>query len=110
MNTLLDKEVMEGNGLVFVRAKTMPHVPHQYVVRKPHNEQEFLALFDAIQEHGIYEMWANQKKKYWYRGDGWKYWTMTTHRPSENIVNRQKVLEPVTSKSCVPPRRREPKS
>jgi hypothetical protein len=93
-------------NLKFVFARTMPEVPHEYVVRKPWNDAEYCALFKAIEEHGIWEMWKTKKRKYWYRGDGWKYWRMTTVLKLSRVINRQRVKETVTSHPAKPPRRK----
>jgi len=70
-----------------------PQVPHAYAVRgRPAgNEQLYVALFNAIQQHGRDERWARRKKKYLYPGDGFKYWAMTTHEPSSRVLNRMKI-------------------
>jgi hypothetical protein len=73
--------------LSFRRAKTMPHIPHEYTVKKD-NPADYEALFHAIQQNGVDERWQGRIKKYLYPGDGWKYWTMTTHAPSSHILNR----------------------
>jgi hypothetical protein len=43
--------------LSFRVAKTMPEIGHEYTVRSPETEADFVALFNAIQQHGIYERW-----------------------------------------------------
>jgi hypothetical protein len=93
-------------NLKFVFAKTMPEVPHFYVVRKPWNEAEYIALFNAIEKYGVWEIWKTVKRQYWYRGDGWKYWAMTRKLAESKVINRQRVEEPVTSKPIKPPRRK----
>ena len=39
----------------------MPEIPHEYVVRKPENEEAYVALFDLIVERGVHEMWRGRK-------------------------------------------------
>ena len=41
-------------SLSFRVARTMPEIPHEYVVRGPDNEAAYVALFNAIMEHGVY--------------------------------------------------------
>lgn len=77
--------------LSFRRAKSMPHIPHEYTVRSPETEADYLTLFAAVLTDGVYERWAGRKKKYLYPGDGRKYWAMTTHVPSSRIINRMKI-------------------
>ena len=45
-------------SLSFRVAKTMPEIPHEYVVRKPENEEAYVALFDLIVERGVHEIGA----------------------------------------------------
>lgn len=70
-----------------------PQIPHAYAVRgcPPGNEPLFITLFQAIQQHGRDERYNKRKKKYLYLGDGFKYWTMSTHEPSTTIINRMKI-------------------
>ena len=79
-------------NLTFVFARTMPHIPHEYVKRAPENEKDFLALFHTIQKLGRVEKFRGTPYRYWYRGDGYKYWTMTTDlsHPWSRIINRAK--------------------
>jgi hypothetical protein len=67
--------MMTSNSLR--EAKTMLEAPHEYVVRTPENEAAYVALFILIGENGVQEKWGRYKYKYWYPGDGWKYWRMT---------------------------------
>lgn len=46
------------NSLSFRFARTMPEIPHEYVVRSPDNEAAYVAMFTAIMRHGVYERWA----------------------------------------------------
>ncbi len=79
--------------LSFRAATTMPQIPHEYTVRgrPPGNERLYVALFNAIQQHGRDERYNRRKKKYLYPGDGYKYWAMTTHQPSSRVLNRMKI-------------------
>ena len=83
--------------LVWRFAKTMPHIPHEYAVRSPENEADYIALFEAVQAHGVRE-WApdrpgkrRYKNRYFEPGDGWRYWCMTTHMPSSHVINRARI-------------------
>ncbi len=76
--------------LEFRFAKAMADNPHWYVVRKPENEADYVALYRAIEEHGQYEKWNGRRYKYWYPGDGYRYWYMGGLRQT-NIINRAKV-------------------
>jgi len=78
-------------SLSFRFAKTMPEIPHEYVVRTPDNEAAYVALFNAIMEHGVYRHWAGRRHRYLYPGDGWKYWVMTTELRESRVINRERV-------------------
>jgi hypothetical protein len=80
-------------ALSFRVAKTMPEIPHEYVVRNPENEEAYVALFNLILEHGVDEMWRGRKYQYWYPGDGWKYWRMTSDIRQSRVLNRCRVVE-----------------
>jgi hypothetical protein len=45
----------EFPSLRFKFAKTMPEIPHYYVVRSPENNREYEALFDRIAREGVWE-------------------------------------------------------
>jgi hypothetical protein len=78
-------------------AKTLRHIPHEYAVRGPENEAAYVALAEAILEHGVRERYVPEKPRrpYWnrylYPGDGWKYWLMTTALGQSRILNRARV-------------------
>jgi hypothetical protein len=61
---------------------------HEYTVRSPATEADYIALFEVIQRSGVFERWAGRRKRYLYPGDGRKYWAMTTHEPSSRVLNR----------------------
>ena len=81
------------DSLSFRFAKTMPEIPHEYIVRSPLNEAAYVALFSAIMEHGVNERWAGRYKRYLYPGDGWKYWAMTTQLGESQVINRMKIKD-----------------
>jgi hypothetical protein len=88
------------DSLSFRVAKTMPEIPHEYVVRSPDNEAAYVALFSAIMEHGVYERWAGRAKRYLYPRDGWKYWAMTTELPKSQVINRMKIEDDLERLRC----------
>lgn len=57
-------------------AKTMPEIPHEYVVRSSENEANFIELFQTINKHGRWGAFRGNRYRYWHPGDGFKYWTM----------------------------------
>jgi site-specific recombinase XerC len=76
--------------LVFRFAKTMPEIPHEYVVRGPENETEYVQLFHTIEQQGVWEMFHGRKYQYWY-SDGWKYWRMDKLLSKSQVINRARV-------------------
>jgi hypothetical protein len=83
--------------LTFKFAKTMPENPHEYVVRKPENEADYVTLFQTCRREGQDEKFQGRTYRYWYPGDGWKYWTMTSDIRQSQIINRAKVDDPELS-------------
>ena len=96
-----DRE-LDLSRLTFKFAKSMPETPHEYVVRSPANEADYVALFSVIQEKGVQEKFGSRKYRYWRPGDGFKYWAMTTDVKQSHVINRAKI--DVSSDS---PRRRK---
>lgn len=80
--------------LTWVFARTMPEIPHWYVVRRPGNEAVYLRLFKAIREHGQDRQFGRWRNRYLLLDDGYKYWAMTTRENASKIINRDRVLEP----------------
>jgi hypothetical protein len=83
--------MVDLNRLTFKFAKTMPEIPHEYVVRTPENEADFVGLFHTVRQNGVDERWGRRAYRYWYAGDGWKYWAMPYDLPRCQIINRAKV-------------------
>jgi hypothetical protein len=77
-------------------AKPQPWGLHDYTVRvrdDPQAETDFVALFNAIQQHGNFERWRGRRKRYLHPGDDWKYWSMTAFEPWTWIINRMRVAD-----------------
>jgi len=74
----------EFTTLQFRFAKTMPNTPHWYVVRSPQNEAEYAALSKRIAQEGVSETFQGKPYRYWYPGDGFKYWRLG------QVINRAK--------------------
>ena len=51
---------MTWANLRFGFAKTMPEIPHEYVVRSPENESDYAELFDIIRREGRIEKWRGR--------------------------------------------------
>ena len=83
MNKFL--KLIEGNEWVF--AKTMPEIPHYYIVRDNLSDDDkklFNEFGEYIKENGYTEEFYS--KQYLYIDiDEYKYWIM------ENILNRAKI-------------------
>jgi SAM-dependent methyltransferase len=74
-------------------AKTMPGVPHEYIVRDRcrMTDAQFEAVVRLQRETGTHEVWGRYNFPYLYV-DGYKYWTMGDPIPDTIILNRQKVF------------------
>ena len=88
---------IDSNILDFIQtsqwrfAKTMPEIPHEYVVRnwRPDKEPIFEHFVILIRERGYDAKFFNATYRY-LDIDGWKYWTMgepitETTRPRKNF-------------------------
>lgn len=72
-------------------AKTMPMIPHEYIVRhRSLPDDQFVDFVQTIREHGVVEQWRKYKHTYLYLG-GFKYWTMGNPIEETTIINRAKV-------------------
>ena len=92
------REEINFENLKFVFAKTMPEIPHYYVKRTPENERDYVALFNAIMKDGVVEKWRGKPYRYWYRGDGYKYWAMTSALGGQSLVINRAEVDAPTSK------------
>lgn len=74
-------------------AKTMPSIPHEYIVRDNclMGEENFLMIVHVQRELGAPEKWGYNTLPYLYI-DGYKYWTMGDTSEKTTIINRQKVF------------------
>ena len=68
-------------------AKTMPHWPHEYLVRKDVDEQSFIALVQHIRAHGAPGSFYKMELTFYYF-EGWVYWTMGNPVEETTIINR----------------------
>jgi hypothetical protein len=67
-------------------AKTMPEIPHEYIVVEdyPEKEDEIKEFIQEIEEKGYIKSFYTKEYKY-LKIDGYKYWVI------ENIINRAKI-------------------
>lgn len=72
-------------------AKTMPHMPHFYTLRKmAESDEEFVSLVNFIRSHGYDQKWGGRLFRY-LDLDGWTYWTMGAKVESTILVNRARL-------------------
>jgi hypothetical protein len=83
--------------LTFRFSRTQPELPHEYSRRdrdNPAASAAHIRLFERILAQGVreYSPVRPGKKRYrntyWYAGDGYKYWAMTTNVDFSLIINR----------------------
>jgi hypothetical protein len=84
---------LDLSRLTFKFAKRMPEVPHEYVVRTPANQADYVSLFAIIQAKGVNERFGSRNYRYWTPGDGWKYWAMTTDVKHSHVINRARIRD-----------------
>lgn len=78
-------------SLEWTFAKTMPQIPHEYIVRgKTADEDTYVAMYNAIDSRGEPGDWNGTQYKYLHPGDGYKYWKMTDTIQESTIINRDK--------------------
>lgn len=87
MNSL--KEIKELiSSLTWTFAKTMPDIPHEYIVigDYPKKSDEIKVFIKGIESYGYAKTFYGKEYKY-LEIDGYKYWVI------ENIINRAKIKE-----------------
>lgn len=90
--TAIDPAVMEFIQTSQWRfAKTMPHIPHEYVVRewRPDQDSVFEQFVMLIRERGYDAQFGKTTYRY-LDIDGWKYWTMGEPLNETTLINRAK--------------------
>ena len=86
-------EMVDLSRLAFRFAKSMPEIPHEYVVRTPENEAAYCELFHTIRRQGVDKRFARRRYRYW-RHDGHQYWAMTDDLAKSQVINRAKLDDP----------------
>lgn len=61
--------------------------PHEYIVRRPENDEMLLALARHIFEHGTDGRFYSQVRKY-HHEDGKVYWSMDETPEATTLINR----------------------
>jgi hypothetical protein len=75
-------------------AKSMPEVPHQYVLRKhyptPDRLRDFQNFAMYIWVNGYKCRWSRMEPKPYLRVGEWVYWTMRSDYKVITVINREK--------------------
>jgi hypothetical protein len=74
-------------------AKTMRHIPHEYVVEgKVPDPDGFQAMVAHIEAHGYLARWRHLPPNRYLELEGWRYWLMPG-RGDDNvlIINRERL-------------------
>ena len=99
-STFTKKIIMETYNLPYIVsllnqekwiwAKTMPSIPHEYIVRGKcrMQEEDFLMIVHVQRDFGKHEVWGKYNFPYLYL-NGYKYWTMGDTFENTIILNRQ---------------------
>jgi hypothetical protein len=77
--------------LRFVFARTLAHMPHEYVVRTADNIATYTELLEAIRTHGVPGSYGGRRYRYLYL-DLWRYWQI----PPYPLINRARVEDAST--------------
>ena len=74
-------------------AKTMPHIPHEYTLRRRSPDESMFERFVMlIREYGYTREWKGTPRRYFHL-DGWKYWTMGAPLKQTVLINRARTVE-----------------
>jgi hypothetical protein len=68
-------------------AATMPHIPHEYTLRRQHDPALFEAAVRFIREHGYQARWGRAIRTH-VNLDGKRYWTMGAPVEQTIVLNR----------------------
>lgn len=83
------QRALEGNSWTF--AKTMPHCPHWYTLRKNWSgDMQFDTAVELIRQHGKPALYYRKVHIYLTLGE-WKYWTMGAPIDETILINRERV-------------------
>lgn len=74
-------------------AKTMPHNPHWYTLRKEWQDSEFDRVVKTMRRHGYIELYGGRKYTMFNVND-MKYWTMGAPLAATILVNRKVISLP----------------
>jgi hypothetical protein len=86
LDTLISELREAVAGLPWRFAKSMPEIPHWYIVRSAENNEVFARLLNAIKHYGYVQRFGKVNYRYIELGDGYKYWAIS------NIMNRDQKL------------------
>jgi hypothetical protein len=76
-------------------AKTMPQIPHWYMLkRKARSEEDFAAFVQEIRFRGVARQFGSKSFTY-LDLDGWTYWTMGAPIEETILINRARLPEQV---------------
>jgi hypothetical protein len=77
----------------WIFARTMPHNPHEYTLRRHTDSGVFDAAVRYIREHGRMETYAGKPYRTLYLDDH-KYWTMGAPLEATILINRKDAAAP----------------
>lgn len=78
----------------WVFAKTMPHIPHWYTLRrKARRDEDFVAFVQEIRFRGVPRQFGSRSFTY-LDVDDWTYWTMGAPIEETILINRARLEGP----------------
>jgi len=78
------------SGCIWRFAKSMPEIPHWYIVRANVNDSLFVESAIFIRKHGYKKRFGSRTYLY-YDLDGYSYWTMGNPIEETTIINRAEI-------------------
>jgi hypothetical protein len=80
-------------GAAWTYARTMPETPHEYTLRRQHDELTFERAVAYVRAAGYDARWKGRRNRY-LEHDGWRYWTLGAPLAATVVLNRARVDEP----------------
>lgn len=84
--------VAELERQVWTYAKSMPWVPHEYVVRhKWDSGLDWEAVVQFMRDHGRPMTWGRKPPKPYFDAGEWRYFTMGSPLSETTVINRERI-------------------
>ena len=98
-----DRPTPDLSRLTFVFAKTMPEFRTNMSLGPPTTRRIMWPCSGPSSSTAKTSASRSARYRYWYPGDGWKYWAMTTDERVSQILNRAKVADAAGGRPAIAP-------